>query len=117
MRSNETSREKGSLSLKNGSVALNDEIVATRQQISCDLEGEAVILHLGDGVYYGLNEVGARVWTLVQQPRTVLEIRDVLLKDYDVRLDDCTRDLIVLLQQLMDWKLVEVRNGKPSATT
>jgi hypothetical protein len=98
--------------MKNGSFALHSEVVATRQQISCDLEGEAVILHLGEGVYYGLNEVGAKVWTLVQTPRTVLEIRDALLKDYDVEPDDCTSDLIELLQRLMDWKLVELRNGK-----
>jgi hypothetical protein len=99
--------------MKNGSFALHAEVVAIRQQISCDLEGEAVILHLREGVYYGLNEVGAKVWTLVQTPRTVLEIRDALLKDYDVEPDDCTRDLIELLQRLMDWKLVELRNGKP----
>lgn len=100
--------------MKKGPFALHDEVVATGDQISCDLEGEAVILHLRDGVYYGLNEVGARVWTLVQNPRTVREIRDALLKDYDVPPDDCTHDLIELLQRLMDWKLIEIRNGKPA---
>lgn len=98
--------------MKNGSVALHAEVVATRKQISCDLEGEAVILHLGEGVYYGLNEVGAKVWMLVQTPRTVSEIRDALLRDYDVTPDDCTRDLLDLLQQLMEWNLVEFRNGR-----
>lgn len=99
--------------MKNGSFALHAEVVATRQQISCELEGEAVILHLSDGVYYGLNEVGAKVWTLVQTPRTISEIREALLKVYDVHPDDCTRDLIDLLQKLMDWNLIELRNGKP----
>jgi hypothetical protein len=44
----------------------------------------------------------------------VLEIRDALLEDYDVRPDDCTRDLIDLLQRLRAWKLIELRNGKSS---
>ena len=37
-----------------------------------DVQGdEVVLLNLRDGVYYGLDGVGARVWTLVQEPRTV----------------------------------------------
>ena len=98
--------------MKNGSLTLLAEVVAVRGQISCDLEGEAVILHLDEGVYYGLNEVGAKVWTLLQTPRTVSTIRDALMQHYDVQPDDCTRDLLDLLNRLMDWKLIELRNGK-----
>jgi hypothetical protein len=99
--------------MKNGSLALEVEVVAIREQISCDLERDAVVLHLRDGVYYGLNEVAAKVWNLVQTPRTVLEIRNSLLADYDVEPDDCTRDLLDLLERLRDWKLIELRNGRP----
>ena len=35
------------------------------------LEGEAVILSLHDGIYYGLNSVGLRIWELIQQPRSL----------------------------------------------
>jgi hypothetical protein len=101
--------------VKNGSLPLHAEVVAIHDQISCDLEGEAVILHLRDGVYYGLNEVAAKVWKLVQEPRTIMEIRDALLEDYDVEPDDCTRDLLDLLQRFKAWKLVELRNGRPTA--
>ena len=106
-------RDGDSSKMRNGSLALHAEVVAIREQISCDLEREAVVLHLGDGVYYGLNEVAAKVWNLVQTPRTVLEIRNALLADYDVEPDDCTRDLLDLLQHLRDWKLIEFRNGRP----
>ena len=99
----------------NGSIPLRTEVVAIRDQISCDLEGEAVILHLRDGVYYGLNEVAAKVWTLVQEPRTVLQIRDILLSSYDVDPDDCLRDLLNLLQRFNTWNLIELRNGKTTA--
>jgi hypothetical protein len=101
--------------MKNGSFPLHTEVVAIHDQISCDLEGEAVILHLREGVYYGLNEVAAKVWKLVQEPRTIKEIRDALLEDYDVKPDDCTRDLLDLLQRFSTWKLVELRNGRPTA--
>jgi len=58
--------------------------------------------------YYGLNEVAARVWKLVQEPRTVVEIRDSLLEVYEVNIDSCTQDLLILIAQLQEWKLIEI---------
>src|SRR5688500_5669051 len=98
--------------MKNGLLPLSTQVVAIRDQISCDLEGEAVILHLREGVYYGLNEVASKVWRLVQEPRTITEIRDALLADYEVEPDDLTRDLLELLSRLRDWNLLELRNGR-----
>jgi hypothetical protein len=98
--------------MKNGLLPLSTQVVAIRNQISCDLEGEAVILHLREGVYYGLNEVASKVWRLVQEPRTITEIRDALLADYEVEPDDLTRDLLELLSRLRDWNLLELRNGR-----
>ncbi len=35
-------------------------VVVANEQVSCDLSGDAVILQLKDGVYYGLDGVGGR---------------------------------------------------------
>src|SRR2546427_11651852 len=51
-------------------------VVAGKEQISCNLAEEAVVLGLKAGVYYGLNSVAARIWNLIQEPKTVCEIRD-----------------------------------------
>lgn len=83
-------------------------IVAAREQISCGLSGEAVILQLQTGVYYGLNPVGAKVWELVQQPRTVAEIRDALVAEYTVDPETCERDVERLVEDLASRKLVEI---------
>jgi hypothetical protein len=61
-----------------------------------------------------LDAVGARVWSLIQKPRTVGELRDVLVSEYEVEPDLCERDLIELLQGLADEGLVEVSDGKPT---
>jgi len=76
--------------------------------VSCDLKGEAAILHVKKGVYYSLDPVGARVWALLQQLRLVSEVRDVLLREYDVSPQRCEHDLLVLLRQLVAEGLVEV---------
>lgn len=86
-------------------------VVVSPEQVSTNLEDEAVILHLKDGVYYGLNPVGARIWNLLQESRTVEEIRDIILEEYEVDQERCEQDLENLLQELLDKGLIELKNG------
>jgi hypothetical protein len=85
-------------------------VVAVKEQVSADLAGEAVILNLKSGVYYGLNAVGARIWNLIQEPKTVKAIRDVLFEEYEVELNHCEQELLGLIQELAAAGLVEVRH-------
>ena len=89
-------------------VSGDSTVVAAKDQVSSDLGGEVAILDLKAGVYYGLDTVGARIWSLIQEPRTVNEIRDILLEEYEVEPERCERDLLVLLQRLADESLIEV---------
>ena len=91
-------------------VCLRDgtRIVASQEQLSCNFGPGAAILNLKNGIYYGLDPVGARVWNLLQQPRTVAELRDILAAEYDadgVRLESDIRDL---LSRLAENELVEI---------
>lgn len=89
----------------------NSSIVAAKEQISCDLAGEAAILQLESGIYYGLDGVGARVWNLIQETRTIHEVLVTLLEEYDVDPDLCEHDLLALLQELTDHGLVVVQDA------
>jgi Coenzyme PQQ synthesis protein D (PqqD) len=84
-------------------------VVASREQVSCDLAGEAAILGLKNSLYYGLDAVGACIWNLVQEPRTVGDIRDALVREYDVEAGRCERDVIQLLQRLAGEGLIEIK--------
>jgi hypothetical protein len=86
----------------------NTRIVAASQQVSADLSGEAAILSLKSGRYYGLKAVGARIWELIQQPHTVAEVQATILQEYDVPEEQCAHDLEALLQQLAEENLIEV---------
>src|ERR1700722_3182924 len=86
-------------------------VVATKDQVSCDLAGEAAILNIKSGVYYGLDPVGARIWNLMQEPRAVIEIQNTITGEYDVEQEQCARDLISLLEKLLAEGLIEVKNG------
>jgi len=86
-------------------------VVASPEQVSCPLGDESAILNLKNTVYYGLNSVGARVWELVQQPRSVGEIRDTLLEEFEVEVERCERDLLALLEKMRSEGLIEVQSA------
>lgn len=94
-----------------GLISLSNEsrVVVSKDQVSCDLAGEVAILDLKSGVYYGLDPVGARIWSLIQAPTTFAEIRDTLLDCYDVEKARLESDIRDLLDELAEQGLVEVR--------
>lgn len=83
-------------------------IFVTKEAVHCDLEEEVVILGLKDGVYYGLNPVGSFIWKFIQEPVSVKEIKEAILKEYDVDEETCNNDLQELLGDLLDKGLIEV---------
>ncbi len=92
--------------------AISDQsiVVAAKDQVSCDLAGEAAILNIKNGVYYGLDPVGARIWSLMQEPRAVAEIQNTITGEYDVEPERCARDLVGLLEKLLAEGLIEVKD-------
>ncbi len=89
-------------------------VVVAKDQVSCDLAGEAAILNIKSGVYYGLDPVGARIWSLMQEPRAVVDIRNAITDEYDVEPDQCASDLASLLDKLLAEGLIEVKDGSGS---
>lgn len=94
-------------------LARSSVVTAAKELIWSDLGDEAAILHLASGIYYGLNETGARIWALLQEPRPVHEIRDALVNEYDLDPDRCERDLCALLDALAAAALIEIRDAPP----
>ena len=93
-----------------GKVLLDSTIVKSSGQVSTDLGKEVIILGVDSEEYYSLEEVGARIWGLIQEPKTVRNILDTLSNDYDVEPKRCERDLLAVLQEMADEGLIEIRN-------
>lgn len=75
-------------------------------QMSADLGGEMAILNLKTGTYFGLNEVGARIWNFLSEDRTVREIRELIMQEYAVDSSRCEQDIAKLLSELAQHELV-----------
>ncbi len=88
--------------------------MAAQGQLSTMLSGEAVILGLADGVYYGLDGTGARIWELVQQPVSLADVAETVCREFDVGRDAAMRDLFALADDLISRGLLDV---VPEATS
>lgn len=71
-----------------------------------DLDGEAVILDLDAGTYYGLNETGTRIWQLLAEGRDEEAIAATLTAEYDVRLEDARHHVATLIGDLLARRLI-----------
>jgi hypothetical protein len=89
-------------------------IFATKDQVFSELEGEAVVLQLSTGTYFGLNEVGAKVWSMVQKPCAYSEILSKVLEEYEVDRTQLESDLEGLLQKMMGAGLIEISYARPA---
>src|SRR3954468_21965182 len=80
----------------------------TSGQVSAELGGDLAILDSKSGIYYGLDPVGARIWSLLLEWKTVVEIRSVLLDEYDVEPAQLEGDIGHLFDDLFTKGLIEV---------
>lgn len=83
-------------------------VMAVKNQVSSILGQEAVILHLGEGEYYGLNEVGAVIWELLQKPVSAEKIAGEVTRRFEVTRKRSLSDVLQLLNRLREAKLIEI---------
>jgi hypothetical protein len=83
---------------------------ASKDQVSCELGEETVILQLKAGHYYGMDPVGSRIWQLIQEPKTTAQIITVLTAEYEVDPNTCQNDVSDYLKALLDNGLVEIQS-------
>jgi hypothetical protein len=89
-------------------VTPDSTILAGKDQVSTDLQGEAIVLGLDKGIYFGLDEVGAKIWEMLREPRRVSDLRDAIVSTYEVDPETCERDVIRFLESLEAQGLIEV---------
>lgn len=73
-----------------------------------ELDGESVILNLKSERYFGLDEVGTRMWEALSSCELIQDAYEVLLAEYDVAPEQLRNDLYQLLEKLVEHGLVNV---------
>lgn len=89
-------------------LTVNSVVVASRQQVACEVQSETVVLSLRNGEYFGLNDVGAAIWRLIQAPCSVAEVRDRLLEGYSgIESETCENEVLMFLRDAIALELVD----------
>ena len=76
--------------------------------LSREVQGEAVLLHLDSGEYFGLDPVGARIWQLLTEHGNLAIVEEAVRDEYDVDPEIASRDLSRLVTELVDKNLIEI---------
>ena len=86
---------------------MDDRFSTSDDVVSRDVSGEMVLLNLDSGTYFGLNEVGARIWQMLESgPVSISALRDQLLDEYEVDQAEVESSVIEIMQKLVDNQLV-----------
>ncbi|MGI6852229.1 PqqD family protein [Mesorhizobium sp. 1B3] len=85
-------------------------IRANSDVVFCELGGELALLDLHSNTYYGLNKVGARIWELIQEPRSVSQLCEAIVEMYDVDPARCRVDVEALVTHLARVRLIGLSN-------
>ena len=83
------------------------KIIISEEALSQEVNGETVILDLNSESYFGLDSVGTRIWALLKEDKSVGQVLDALLEEYEVDRGTLEADLEELLDNLLAAGLIQ----------
>ena len=92
----------------------NQAITVENSVLFQAIGGEVVLLDIESGEYYGLNEVGSRIWTLIHEGRTASGILSTMLKEYDVSENVLATDIKQFLLELQAKRIIQLNGSSPT---
>jgi hypothetical protein len=90
------------------SVSFSQRVTVPKDVLFRELDGESVLLNLANECYYGLDQVGTRMWQRLTTADCIESAVNLLLKEYDVEPDMLRQDVQILVAQLAENGLIEV---------
>ena len=82
-------------------------VVRRAEPLTADVHGETVMFHPEAGSYFALGDVGTRVWDLLAEPRSVIQICDALRAEFDVDPETCRAQVLEFVTEMHEKQLVE----------
>ena len=73
-----------------------------------DIQGEAVLLSPAEGIVFVLNDVGSRIWSLLEEPQPPAELTRRIAQTYRMAEDKVAGDVTRFLEELQERGLIEV---------
>ena len=87
---------------------IDSKVTVHRDTMSRDVRGEQILLDLASGTYFGLEDVGARIWKEIQDGATIKQIIAAIVDEYDVDPARAEQDTLSLIHELAQRNLVSI---------
>lgn len=92
---------------KKSKIDFKDVIQRSENQIFTSVEDYIMLLHIERDCHYGMADTSSRIWALIEQPRTVQDICDILKLEYQVDPEVCQNEVISFLEEALMEDLVQ----------
>jgi len=90
---------------------LTQTFTPSPEAVDSSVGDEIVILHLGNGTYYGLDPLGTRIWAMLKDGHQPPAIRDAIVAEYEVSAEVVERDMRAFLRDLLAHDILVVPPG------
>ena len=90
------------------SISFAERLILPEDVLISNVEGESVLLNLNSERYFGLDEVGTRMLSVLTTSNSIQTAYEVLLEEYEVENETLHRDSAELVERLVDQGLLEV---------
>ncbi|MEM7011500.1 MAG: lasso peptide biosynthesis PqqD family chaperone [Verrucomicrobiota bacterium] len=88
-------------------ITANDSVHRREDLLTSSIDEDTVLLSLETNNFYGINEVGSRIWELLESPIAVTNLCRQLLDEFEVSEELCREHVLLFLNSLAKDGLVE----------
>ena len=93
-------------------ITLKSNIQRNSSMITSNLDGEIVMMSVENGEYYGLDEIGTRIWELLEKPIVIENLIHCLTLEFEVEREECEEDTLEFLKDLFAKNLINLLEYK-----
>lgn len=87
-----------------------DSIVFQKEDVDVtELNGEKVMMNLDKGKYFMLNETGSVIWDAINEPKSISEIIESIINEYDIDKETCESKVLEYLEKLNHEELIFIK--------
>ena len=91
-------------------ISVNSKVCQLQNIVASEIDDEVVMMSIETGAYYGIDEIGSRIWKLIETPCRVSDLIDKLMNEFEVDYETCQKDVLLFLQDLQEKKTIQVQS-------
>jgi hypothetical protein len=89
-------------------ISIDTRVKLSEDVLFQEVQGDAVLLDLKTGVYFGLDKVGTRIWQLMGDKGQLSGVVSQMEEEFDVARECCEGDVVSLARRLEEEGLISI---------